>query len=301
MGTFYKHPLAREAKGPMSLKQKISTKFFSAGLLKGLSVAVFSISVILGGVLSQISPTNATPAPLTLGELPYQKMLSQNLTDRSGVLINVANGNVVLKTQDLTVKSPGPDLSITHYHNSRAAGSGQVGAHGTLSVGADITITPNANGSATYQSPSGFKVTFPSDGSGGYTTPPEFTAATLTKVTGGGWKLTYHKSGDAFIFSGAGKQIKHANATGLAITYVYSANGTLATATDAQGKVTTFSDYSGTKVGKITDPAGRTVEYQYNASGQLTDVTGTNSETWITSTGAAVMSSTGLSIRAVIL
>jgi RHS repeat-associated protein len=280
VGRFYKPPATRQTAGGFTLpKQTFGKKVFSTGSLKGLSVAVFVISVIAGGVLWESSRINAV-APLVLGELPYQTTTEQSLSDRADVLVNVANGNLVFKTQDLTVSSPGPDLSITRYFNDRGSGAGQIGERGTLSVGADIKIVSNTNGSATYHGPSGFQVTFQPNGSGGYTTPAEFTAATLTNVTGGGWKLTHHTSGDVFTFNSAGTQTKHADNTGLAITYAYNTNGTLASATDAQGKVTTFSNYSGTKIGTITDPAGRTIEYDYDTSGRLSDVTDTNGKTW---------------------
>ncbi len=248
--------------------------------LRSASVTLIALAMSLASFSVWTHYANAITPPTVLGELPYQTTVSQTLTDRSGLLVNVANGNVILKTQDLTVASAGPSLSVTRYFNGQATGAGQTGHHGTLSVGPDVSITAGAGGSATYQGPSGFKVTFPSNGSGGYTSPAEFTAGKLENVSGGGWKLTYNQSGQVYTFNASGKLTKEANTAGLAINYAYNTNGTLASATDSQGKVTTFSNYSGTKVGTITDPAGRTVQYTYDSSGKLSDVTDTNGKTW---------------------
>lgn len=248
---------------------------------KVLTEIMAASTVIFTGAVLTINNLNADAiaAPIVLGELPYQKLQTQSLTDRAGIEVNVANGNVILKSQDLTVASAGPGLSITRFFNDLGTGSGQAGARNTLSVGADVNLTVNTNGSVTYQGPSGFRVTFPSNGAGGYTVPAEFTDASLVK-TANGWTLTYHKSGEVYTFNAAGRLVRDANAAGLGITCAYNANGTLASATDAQGKVTTFSNYSGTNVGTITDPSGRTVLYKYNAAGQLSDVTQTDGGTW---------------------
>jgi YD repeat-containing protein len=210
-----------------------------------------------------MQPTNAITPPATLGVLSYQKYQTINLTDRAKLLVNLANGNLIVQTNDLNIKSVGPSLNVTRFFNDQATTNGQLGSHGTLSVGDDISITQNANGSATYNGPSGFQVTYPSNGSGGYSTPATYTDSKLAPVTGGGWTLTFNKSGDVYTFNTAGKQTKHANADGLAINYAYNANGTLNTATDTQGKTTTFLNYSGTKVGKISDSTGRYSTYSY--------------------------------------
>jgi YD repeat-containing protein len=214
-----------------------------------------------------------------LGELQYQKFDTHALTSNASLLINVANGNLILQTQEMNIAGTGPSLSISRYFNDLATGSGQLGSHNTLSVGNDVHITANADGSATYQGPSGFQVTFPSNGSGGYTTPAAYTEATLAPVTGGGWTLTFNKSGEIYTFNSSGNQIKDASANGEAINYAYNSNGTLNTATDTQGRVTSFLNYTGTNVGKITDSSGRYTTYTYT-NGQLTGSTDPVGGTW---------------------
>jgi RHS repeat-associated protein len=255
-----------------SLPQVVATK----------ATVIALVAVLASGGLMTIyfSKAHAYTAPVILGELGYQTFASHPLTNLASLAINMADGNAILQTQDLNINGTGLPLSITRYFNDLGTGSGQVGSHDSLSIGNDIHVSANQNGSATYQGPSGFQVNYPSNGSGGYTTSPAYTAATLAPVSGGGWTLTFNQSGEVYTFSAAGNEIKDATANGEAINYSYNSNGTLNTITDTQGRVTTFSNYTGTDVGKITDPSGRTIQYSYNSSGQLTGVTQADGGTW---------------------
>lgn len=252
-----------------------TTRFrqFSYQLLSLLMPAIGAICLLL------VPSAGATGAPLVLGEASYQKYYTHQLTDHSEILVNVVDGNLILQTEDMNIVGTGPALSITRYFNDLGTGSGAAGSKDTLSVGPDVHITANADGSATYQGPSGFQATYASNGSGGYTTPASYTDATLATVSGGGWTLTFHKSGEIYTFNVAGNLIKDASANGENISYSYNSNNTLASATDTQGRVTTFSNYSGTNIGKITDSTGRSVSYIYT-SGQLTGVTDLMGNTW---------------------
>jgi RHS repeat-associated protein len=237
-------------------------------------------ATLISAFLVAASPgvAHAAGGPTVLGDLSYQKYQTQSLTNRAGLSVNVADGNVLLQSEDLNVNGTGPALSVERSFNDQGTGSGQAGNRDTLSVGADVHITGNGNGSATFQGPSGFQVTYPSNGSGGYTIPAAYNGAALATVSGGGWTLTY-QSGEVFTFNSAGNETKDASANGEAVTYAYNTNGTLASATDTQGRVTSFSNYTGTDVGLITDSSGRTVTYSYT-SGNLTGVTDGAGNTW---------------------
>jgi RHS repeat-associated protein len=246
------------------------------------SVLILLVAVMAAGSILSIhfSRAGASPAPIILGELPYQKLLDQPLTDRADLLVNAADGNVILQSQDLNIESSGPALSVTRYFNDLSSGAGQVGSRDTISVGTDVHLTANGDGSVTYQGPSGFRVTYPSNGSGGYTIPASYEGAILAPVTGGGWTLTFGATNEVYTFNAAGNQTKDISNNGQSINYAYNTNGTLASATDSIGRVTTFTNYSGTNVGTITDPSGRTIQYTYNSAGQLTGVTDAAGEVW---------------------
>jgi hypothetical protein len=186
--TFKRRPTYRF--GQPNIKQNNNLKIFK-------SLPTMSLALVVAGVLilnvSAVSVLHFTArnvsnnVAVVLGELPYQKLLPHALSKRANLLVNTANGNLLLQTQDLNINGTGPALSISRYFNDLASGSGQAGSHDTLSIGADVHITANSDGSATYQGPSGFKVNFPSDGNDGYRVPASYTAAKLTK-TSNGWR-----------------------------------------------------------------------------------------------------------------
>ena len=57
------------------------------------------------------------------------------------------------------------------------------------------------------------------------------------------------------------------------MTLAYADDGSLATATDASGRVLTFTADAAGHVAQVTDPAGRTATYSYTAAGDLVSVT----------------------------
>ncbi|WP_409186524.1 DUF6531 domain-containing protein [Amycolatopsis sp. VS8301801F10] len=55
------------------------------------------------------------------------------ISDREELLVNRANGNVVVTDRALTVKGTGLDLSVNAVYNGRTSGSGALGAHWQIS------------------------------------------------------------------------------------------------------------------------------------------------------------------------
>jgi len=252
------------------IKRPIILTSIGLFILAGLFTAYYFVA---------IKNADAIVPPTVLGEQSYQKYDTHKLSSKSSLLVNVANGNVIIDTNDINIKGTGPSLNVSRYFNNLGSGSGQMGNKGSLGVGGDVSITSNANGSATYKGPSGIVVTFPTNGSGGYTTPATYTAAKLQTVSGGGWKLTFNQTGEFYTFNSAGKQTRHTDANGQYIQYAYNSNGTLSTATDTQGRVIAFENYNGSGVGKISDPTGRFVEYTYT-NGNLTSSTDPEGGIW---------------------
>jgi RHS repeat-associated protein len=236
--------------------------------------APFVVASILLIVWAGINAADAAAngGPTVLGELPYQTLLPHQLDDRANLLVNAANGNVLLQSEDLNIAGTSIPLSITRYFNDQASTTGLPGHGQTLSFGPDVHVTANSDGSATYQGPSGFQVVYPSDGNGGYTVPPAYNGASLAKVAGGGWKLTFHQNGEVYTFNSAGNETSDASASGAAVTYAYDSAGALSSATDTQGRVVTFAYHGNQYTWQITDPSGREVIYWGNGKGQLTDV-----------------------------
>lgn len=247
------------------LRLVAAPNYVKLAMITALCVAfLYAIFAVVHGKIA-----DAIVPPSILGELSYQKYDSKALTSFGTASVNVANGNLVLRTQEFGVKSVGPALNVTRYYNSQSSYVGQNAAQSTFGFGNDISITENSDGSATYRGPSGFEIKYPSNGSGGYTLPASYTGAKLTKVSGGGWKLTFNKSREFYTFNASGKQVKHTNADGQFIEYSYDSQNRLSEAVDAQGHKLYFTNYNGDFVGKIADDSGRHVTYTYD-NGRLT-------------------------------
>ncbi len=83
------------------------------------------------------------------------------------------------------------------------------------------------------------------------------------------FKLTDHDSGTVCNFFGSGylRDITDRNGNKIAFSYIYDAPSgayLMASMTDTQGRVTTFTRASEYKVTKMVDPAGRTHTYAYD-------------------------------------
>jgi RHS repeat-associated protein len=79
------------------------------------------------------------------------------------------------------------------------------------------------------------------------------------------------KDGTEHLFSATGLHLETRDRNGNRILYSYDAAGSLVSATDPVGGVTTFS-YAGGKVTSATDPAGRTTQFSIDGAGNLVAV-----------------------------
>jgi RHS repeat-associated protein len=217
------------------------------------------------------------------------------LTDRSGLAVNVVNGNLVLTGNDLQITGTGLNLDVQRIYNSLGAG----GAFGTwlMGSGADEDLSFEG-GNVDFQGPGGFDLTFYSDGGGGYTPPPGLDAS-LVKNQDGSYTLTYDLSAERLSFTSAGKLTSDSDRNGDTVTYTTS-EGNVSSITDTRGRQISFS--YGSSVGanlvtkitdstsrtwqygytsangyaeltSYTDPAGKQTQYSYDTSGRVTEIT----------------------------
>lgn len=227
------------------------------------------------------APAASAAAPIGgtgIGERPNYTLLAAPLADRVAVEVNPGTGNLELRSTDVQIRGTGLNYSLVRYYNSMATGSGAFGQNDTMSNGADVHLTPGANGTVTYTAPSGFAVVYTPSGATSYTSPATYQAADLAK-TGSGWTLTFHASGEKLSFDSSGRLTSDADRNGNANTYAYNSDGTLHQVTDTQGRVTSF-DYEAGRIHSLTDPAGRHTLYAYDSSGDLTQVTDPTGAVW---------------------
>ncbi|MDQ2906825.1 MAG: DUF6531 domain-containing protein [Chloroflexota bacterium] len=205
-----------------------------------------------------------------VGEQSYYTYMKWQVNDHLVVEVNVGSGNLVVHASDLHIQGTGVDLSIERFYNEMAtdAQTSALSRHWNLSVGADVYLQFNGDGSITYFSPSATTFTFTPNGSGGYTDPAGLNA-TLTNQGGTTpYHLDFHKNQETYEFGSDGHLKVDKDKNGNKVTFNQS-NGVVSSITDTQGRVTSYAYNSADQLSTITDPSGRTVQYAYKADGDL--------------------------------
>lgn len=136
-----------------------------------------------------------------IGEAGFYTYVSKTVNDHLTVRVNVGNGNLVVHASDLHIQGTKLDLSIERFYNVQSSSTRltDLSTHWNLSTGADVYLQFNGDGSITFFGPSGQSALFNPNGSSGFLDPTGLNA-TLTKP--GNYQLTYHKSGESFLFGG---------------------------------------------------------------------------------------------------
>jgi RHS repeat-associated protein len=201
---------------------------------------------------------------------------SQQLTDRSGLSVNVANGNLVVTGNDVQIQGTGLSLSVERFYNSLGVGNAyQVGAFGTWLMGSGVdehlTVVDNH---VDFQAPGGADETFYSNGSGGFTPPPGANA-NLVQNSNGSYTLTFDSSGEQLNFNSSGYLTSDVDRNGDTLTYTMSGTN-LGSITDTQGRTITFaygSTVGSNLITSITDPTGREWQYAYTSANGFAELT----------------------------
>jgi RHS repeat-associated protein len=223
-----------------------------------------------------------------LGVQPYWKYEQQQLSDRTQLGVNVANGNLVLHSSDLHIHGLGLDLAVDRYFNdqatgdaNQAAGASDLGPAWKLSTAADVRLDKMANGDVEYTDPTGTRMRYTADGSG-YDAPAG-AAADLASDGSGGWLLTFRKRNEVYHFDSTGKLTTDEDrATPVhTIQFFYNADGTVSSLTDTQGRTVSFSYTSGLLSSVVDNSGGRSYGYGYDAQGRLHTYTDPDQEQWV--------------------
>jgi RHS repeat-associated protein len=199
-----------------------------------------------------------------LGSKPWYTLLTQQLTDRTALHVNVANGNLMVEGNDLHIAGTGQDLSVDRWYNNLSGITGDLGNQWLMTTGRDVGLSVLSNGSVIYYGPTGAQELFLKNSDGSYTSPAGASSQTLTlNSTSGDYTLTFNASGDVWTFSGAGKLVSQKDKNGNTITFNFDpSNGALASITDTQGRQTTVTYDARGYISTITDPSNRAYQYQ---------------------------------------
>jgi RHS repeat-associated protein len=232
---------------------------------------------------------------------------SQQIDDRLGLNVSLANGALVLNAKDFDLAGNGLDATVSRSYNSMDGWDTNVAYAWKLNVGSDANLVINPD--SIMAQIGGADYTYLPDGSGGWTTPPGANA-TLAGPTSGTYTLTFDQGQQVETFTVSPlcdinqpelTSIKDAN--GDTITYTWdttrcgddgevlldslvdthghtmtfgaSGAGWTNGVTDAASRSVSYSlggTYSSMLVSS-TDAAGKTTYYSYNTNNQLSQIT----------------------------
>ena len=116
------------------------------------------------------------------------------------------------------------------------------------------------------------RVTFQTQANGvlAYTSTKTDDLSKLTREADGTFTRTY-RNGNRVYFSAQGQHLRSVDRVGRVTTFTYNSGGDLVSMTDPTGRSVQYQ-YSGTMLSQITDPAGRATQFTYDSHGDLTSV-----------------------------
>ncbi len=222
---------------------------------------------LAGALLAAPSWAAASAYEPGYGAVPFYTFEDETLNDRMNLRVNVRSGNLLFTASDVGIKGTGIDLSLERYYNSLAGHSDQMGYGWRQSLGDDITLTFLADGNAEFLAPTGFKALFVRQTDGSFKAPLGLHVQ-MSRAANNDWLLTYNDSQTRLRFPSAGGDVQLVeDKNGNTIDPVYSGpQQELGTVVDSQGRTSSFTYDSSTRLTKVTDPSGRTFQYGYTGS-----------------------------------
>jgi len=180
--------------------------------------------------------------------------------------INITNGNMFYKSEDVSIAGLGPALEFTRMYHSRSDYNDPLGYGWTHTFNQSLEADRVNN--RIYRDGSGQEYTFYYD-SNQDTYIVDWSLRGITLVMNGDntWTIT-KKDGTQYNFSSEGllTSIVDRNNNTLTLTYT----GDLLTAvTDATGRAITLTYDANNRIIQLTDPANNTIDYAYDTNGNL--------------------------------
>jgi RHS repeat-associated protein len=259
-----------------------------------------------GGAIAVVPAQAGTTAVLTAqftGPRPSATRIPFSISDKVSASVDVATGNLLVTTSDLSLPGIQGDLQLGLDYNSLrlAAGaalpSGSAGAGWAMRVGQDTKVILNDDNSVLYLAPEGREGLFQPATSTTYTAPAGFKVAMVKTSTG--WTITDHASNQVSTFNSTGQLVSIKDRNGQTATFTYTSgqlsqvvstrggagaktanftwSGSLVTIAQAGDDGTPRSvgyTYTNGKLTKITDPTSKSTQFGYDATtGDLTTIT----------------------------
>lgn len=219
------------------------------------------------------TPKIGTPGDATL--------LSQQLSDREGLSVDVADGNLLVQNHVLELPGIGFDLSLSETYNNQEYSWRNLGMGAILSTGQDVRLVyDEVEGSWAYADPSGTWWRFTRNSADDREGDKAFTAtgldAILYEESSGALYLEYVTARVKYYFNNNKypsflQKIEDPNKN--TETMHYNAEG-ISSIEDTHGHTITFTHEkaAGEYTSAIKDSLGRKWEFIHNSDGQLTAV-----------------------------
>jgi RHS repeat-associated protein len=219
-----------------------------------------------------------------MGMYPGAKYDNQQLTDRSSLGVNVANGDLLLSNNDLHLAgTDGMDVNVGRYYNNLSTNQTSFGLGWSMGTGADTALWLPSDDTDTidYLDGSGGVQTFYMSAAGSWQNPPGLDAQVSMNsdntYSSTSYSILFRHSGITETFTAPGNELdvwgrlasvsdRHGNK----ISYNYNSSGELSSIVDTKGATTSFTYSSAGYVATMTDPSGRLWQYFQNSSGYLT-------------------------------
>jgi RHS repeat-associated protein len=240
------------------------------------------------------------------GMMSDQTFITREISDRSMLGVNVANGNLVVQSTDARIAGTGIDFEAIRTYNSRIPNFfGEIGDQWQLGAGFDVRLNRNWWDESRWLTMGDGRF-FRFDrvpGTNDYRTPPGANAD-LKRNSNGTHTLTFRKSGlkwefDSFTpayldrivdkngheiewnYTGAGDPQRAIDTRGRRHEWTV-ANGKIDDLEDSAGRVYDYQQNSGQDLIAYTDPTNATTQYEYHAGtdlmSRLTDARGNRTE-----------------------
>jgi RHS repeat-associated protein len=224
------------------------------------------------------APAGTTAGAPGLGELPWFAFQDFNLSTDTSAQVNLANGNLLLKANDLVVRVPGYGLRHDRFYNGLSTVAGSLGG-GWQNNNAEKDLGITASSSyADFFGPNGLKLRFTKSGPS-YTSPAG-SNMTLTEDTSSStsrFVLTQNHSAEEFHFNASGYLTRTLDRNGVGETYTY-ASDKVTQVTNSNGRAIYLdrASSSSATITAVRDSSGRQVSYAYDSNNRLKTVTATD-------------------------
>lgn len=202
---------------------------------------------------------------------------SQSLSDRMGLDVNVANGNLLVTNHDLDIAgTAGSDAVVDRTYNSLVSHESigaSFGERTSSGLSRDVRLEAEPNGDVAFYRGDGAVFLFPfaadSSGTTTYGQPPDLNAKLTKNDSSGVYTMTYVKTGSIWTFDSSRRLTTLKDKDNNTITLAYTGDGkSVSSITDTQGRAiaVTRTDSTDNYIKKLTDSTGRIWSYAYDAA-----------------------------------